>query len=207
MKNLIFTILLCGFSSGAFTQTLTNTSWELFFPDGTNAFVNFSSDTLFRSSDGIDFSPLSIFQESIDTFVINDIDPLFTSCGTQGNYTFVITNDTLDFNLVSDTCTIRRNNFIDGIWVKILSTGSEDVETEASLIRVYPNPTRDIFFIESTVNNRNSPFIIFNQLGQQVLSGQLTNEIHLINTYEMPKGLYYIQIGEEKKQTKMLIKQ
>lgn len=207
MKNLTFTILFCTLSTGVFSQTLNNTNWELFFPDGSNAFVNFSSDTLYRSIDGIDFTPLSIFQENMDSFIINAIDPVATTCGTQGNYTFVITNDTLDFTLVSDTCTIRRNNFINAIWVKIISTEIEDVETTASLIKVYPNPTSSTLFIESAINNRNSPFIIFNQLGQQVLSGQLINEIHSINTNEIPTGLYYIQIGKEKKETIMIIKQ
>jgi hypothetical protein len=208
MKNLISTILFCVLSTGVFSQTLTNTNWELSFPDGTsNGFVNFSSDTLYRSTDGINFSPLSVFQENIDSFIINDIDPSFTSCGTPGSYTFVITNDTLDFTLISDTCTVRINSIANSTWIRNLSTKIEDVETAASLIKVYPNPTSGTFFIESTINNRNSPFIIFNKLGQQVLSGQLTNEIHLINTDEIPKGLYYIQIGEEKKQTKMIIKQ
>jgi len=208
MKNLIFTIILSAFSTGVFSQTLTNTNWELFFPDGTgNGFVNFSSDTLYRSSDGIDFSPFSIFQESMDSFIINDIDPSFTSCWTPGNYTFVITNDTLDFTLISDTCTVRINSIDNSVWVNILSTDIEDVGTPASLIKVYPNPAKNTLSIEAAINNRNSPFFIFNQLGQQVLSGQLMNEISIIDIKKIPPGLYYIQIGIEEKQTIMIMKQ
>lgn len=207
MKNLIFTIVLSAFSTGIFSQTLTSTNWELFFPDGTsNGFVNFSSDTLYRSNDGIDFTPLSIFQENMDSFIINDIDPMFTSCGTPGNYTFVITNDTLDFTLVNDTCTVRINSIGNSVWVRTSSTNVEDLRTTASLIKVYPNPTSSNLYIESTMDNRNSPFIIFNQLGQQVLSGQLTTEVHSININEIPTGLYYIQIGKEKRQTIRIMK-
>lgn len=206
MKNLIIIILLSTISSGVFSQTLTGTSWELFFSDGTTAFVNFSSDTLYRSNDGVTFVPLSLFQENADSFVINDIDTMFTTCRLSGNYTFIITNDTLDFTLVSDTCTIRRGNFIDGVWVRSSSTGVEDVESELSSVRVYPNPTSNILFIESIIDIQNASFIIFNQQGQQILSGQLTSEINRINVEDIPKGLYYIQIGEEKRQPIMIIK-
>lgn len=207
MKNLIFTIFLCVLSTGVFSQSLTNTSWELFFPDSTKGYVNFGTDTLSRSSDSIAFTALSIFQENMDSLIINDIFPDTTTCGTSGKYTFVITNDTLDFTLVSDTCSIRRFNFIGGIWVKILATEIEDIETEPSLIKVYPNPVKNTLFIESAINYRNSPFTISNHLGQQILSGQLTNEVHSISTSEIPTGLYYIQIGKEKRQAIMIIKQ
>lgn len=206
MKNLIITILLCSLSSGIFSQSLDDTQWKVQSPGGAfTIYVNFSMDTVRRSNDGIIFSPVGTYEENIDTLTVMDIDPAL--CGTdEGIYTFDISNDTLSFSLVNDNCMDRSVIFITGIWTNNPSTTNiEALETIYS-IKAYPNPVSNILFIESDFEYQNVPYIIFNQLGQEVLSGQLTNQIHSINTNEIPTGLYYIQIGKENKETITIVK-
>jgi plastocyanin len=70
-----------------------------------------------------------------------------------------------------------------------------------------PNPVRD--FIQVTVSENDllgSGYLVFNQLGRQVMTGRLTDKITRLAVNQLPSGVYFIQIANLKNQTfKVLI--
>jgi hypothetical protein len=85
-------------------------------------------------------------------------------------------------------------------------TGISDLVNDRN-IQVYPNPTSDLINIKG--NNYSiigEPYIINNQLGMQVLTGKLVNEVSTVDLSTLEAGFYLLQIGQEKKQTFKVIK-
>lgn len=69
-----------------------------------------------------------------------------------------------------------------------------------------PNPAND--FIRITVNDANligSDYLLFDQIGQQILAGKLTDKITSVAVSEFPSGLYFVQIGGLKANTYKLM--
>lgn len=63
---------------------------------------------------------------------------------------------------------------------------------------VYPNPTEGIITIKnSAFRISHSAFHITNLLGQTLMTGQIKDENQQINVSTLPKGLYFITIGNE----------
>lgn len=71
---------------------------------------------------------------------------------------------------------------------------------------VYPNPSNDFITIENKNGKLISPYVIINCLGQQILTGKLTNEKTMIDISALQEGFYLLQVGEEEKQTFKLVK-
>jgi len=73
-----------------------------------------------------------------------------------------------------------------------LTTGIADKTTVLKL-KVYPNPSNDIFYVESK-NNQNAE--IYNSLGQMVKSVQIeANSINQFDMKEMPNGIYILKLN------------
>jgi hypothetical protein len=73
-------------------------------------------------------------------------------------------------------------------------------------IKVYPNPSNNFITIENKSTLLNSTYLIFNSLGQQVLTGKLTHTTTTVDIKELPTGLYFLQVGDEEKQTFKVMK-
>ena len=73
-------------------------------------------------------------------------------------------------------------------------------ENNAMEIKVYPNPTNGILFVE-TVCTPSLPeatkYIITNVTGQTLLSGRITNEIQQIDVTGLVEGMYFVRIQSD----------
>ena len=83
-------------------------------------------------------------------------------------------------------------------------------ETKTSLsITLAPNPASN--FIRITANETNligSGYVLFDQLGRQVLAGKLTDKITSVAINQLPSGMYFMRIAAQNIETyKVMIKQ
>lgn len=74
-------------------------------------------------------------------------------------------------------------------------------------INIYPNPTNNLLSIKSDNGFLGLNFTITDQLGRQILTGKLSNEITTIDVSSFSTGVYFFQVGQESKQTFKVIKQ
>jgi hypothetical protein len=72
------------------------------------------------------------------------------------------------------------------VWINI------DEKVNQQNIKVYPNPVKDVLNIEAN-NFSNKNIIIYNSLGQIVLSADFTNNLRL-NLNSFKKGIYLVKI-------------
>ncbi len=78
------------------------------------------------------------------------------------------------------------------------STPSTGSGTEGTLV-VYPNPTNGILFVQtlSATSLHDNTYRITNLMGQTVQTGSLTAETQKIDVTTLPKGMYFLTIGNE----------
>jgi plastocyanin len=91
--------------------------------------------------------------------------------------------------------------------VVVATTGV--VETQTSLsITLAPNPATN--FIRITANESNligSGYVLFDQLGRQMLTGKLTDNVTRVAVNQLPSGMYFMRIAAQRSETyKVLIK-
>jgi hypothetical protein len=72
-------------------------------------------------------------------------------------------------------------------------TGINDIKN--SNIKIYPNPTNNIIYIEGLDNNKSNTIQIFDVQGKLVLTKTI-NEKGTIDLSELNKGVYVIKVGE-----------
>ena len=92
-------------------------------------------------------------------------------------------------------------------WSECLDKGVMVVdENNAMEIKVYPNPTNGILFVETrraTSLQAETEYIITNVTGQTLLSGHITNETQQIDVTGLADGMYFVRIqGDEGTVTK-----
>lgn len=93
-----------------------------------------------------------------------------------------------------------------GIYRRATTVGINEQINNNINISVYPNPTNNLISIKVDSKFLGSNFIISDQLGRQVSSGKLSNEITTVDFSSFSKGLYLLQVGHENKQTFKVIK-
>jgi hypothetical protein len=77
--------------------------------------------------------------------------------------------------------------------------GIEDgPSTGSGTLTVYPNPTNGVLFVEThgRASRPDQTYRITNLMGQTVLSGTITAETQQIDVSDLPKGMYFITVGE-----------
>jgi hypothetical protein len=94
-------------------------------------------------------------------------------------------NQTLNMELVENTA--ARNYQLSVL------TGINDIKN--SNIKIYPNPTNNIIYIEGLDNNKSNTIQIFDVQGKLVLTKTI-NEKGTIDLSELNKGVYVIKVGE-----------
>ncbi|MFK7771265.1 MAG: T9SS type A sorting domain-containing protein [Saprospiraceae bacterium] len=91
----------------------------------------------------------------------------------------------------------------DSIYIDFIPTAIDEIENFNCLI--FPNPSLGQIQIDCNLENQNLKFQIINLLGQVMLSDFFRNE----TTFELPEGIYTIQIFNEKdqniKKSKMVV--
>ena len=187
-----------------FCQSLINTTWSVYKDSATFfMYFRFGTNTLYDSDDNISYYPISTFLENGSNLSIIDIPP--TLCpGITGQYTFTIANDTLKFTLINDLCYGRPIVFCNYHWINIV-TGIQHINILTG-IQIYPNPADNEIFVKSKDKIQGEPYVISDQLGRQILTGNLITENTSIDINKLSAGLYYIQIGEKSKHLTLLMK-
>jgi predicted alpha/beta superfamily hydrolase len=74
---------------------------------------------------------------------------------------------------------------------------SEIKELDEPNLTIYPNPTKDSFKIEC-INCNNQNFNVVSSEGKIILKGKLENGQAIIDSGKFKKGIYFVQIAQEK---------
>ena len=72
---------------------------------------------------------------------------------------------------------------------------------------ISPNPTTSIITVKSSLELIGKEFIIYDQLGKEVMSGIITSEETEIDLSNISEGVYLFKVGEEMQETFRIIKQ
>ena len=73
-------------------------------------------------------------------------------------------------------------------------------------IVAYPNPAQEVIMIETNGYEQNLAYYIIDQTGRQFMNGILIKNKNLLEINQLASGLYFIQIGQNKKTIKMIKK-
>ena len=72
---------------------------------------------------------------------------------------------------------------------------TDGVEEMDGGIKVYPNPTQGILFVETRfIASQPSAYCITNTMGQTLMTDQITCETQQIDVSNLPQGIYFIAI-------------
>jgi len=77
---------------------------------------------------------------------------------------------------------------------------------EKVTVAVYPNPSNAIFQIHNNIPFNNDSYVIFDSLGQKVLSGQFNESFPYINMGNFAAGVYFLKIENIPQTIKLLKK-
>ena len=89
--------------------------------------------------------------------------------------------------------------FTSQVQPEVISSVAGAKKSDIAAFKVYPNPVRDCFYIQSDLNWIRGPLQItlFNALGQKVLQRTLSSDsIIKIGTGGIPNGIYMLRIGQ-----------
>ena len=88
-----------------------------------------------------------------------------------------------------------------------IKTGISDITSEAKF-SVYPNPANDLITIKVNHAERliDSSYAIYDNLGRQVLKGEITSEVTSVNIGQLKKGVYVLKVGEQNGKTFKVVK-
>jgi hypothetical protein len=87
-----------------------------------------------------------------------------------------------------------------------LTTGIAKSYSNEQSISVFPNPATDLITVKADNKMIGSTFIVTDKTGRQVLTGKLNNETTTLNISELPAGVYFFEIGNQKRQTFKVVK-
>jgi hypothetical protein len=79
-----------------------------------------------------------------------------------------------------------------------VTVGMAEKQNPKSNFKIYPNPTQGQLTIESSKENFDAPFLIYNTQGQMVRSIRIANQRQQINLSKLPAGLYFVVQGENR---------
>ena len=135
---------------------------------------------IYRSTDGQDYNLIGVATGSTMHFDDNE-------CASETYYYKVTAINTI----AGGECESAPAMAADGIhdYVTVQTDGVAEMEND---VKVYPNPTRSILFVETQCLA--SAYRITNPMGQTVLTGQITGETEQIDVSNLPHGMYFITI-------------
>jgi hypothetical protein len=202
-KYILQLFLIFALSYSAKAQSLYNTYWEVYSPTGVLAYYfHVGTDTVFISTDLINYAPLTSYTVNGDTVTIVDLGLSPVSCPVidTGHYTYAIQNDTLIYNLISDSCSARATVLATYFWVR-MTTGIEDRNFPFA-ISVFPNPSNDGIF-NLNINNSESgadKYSVYTMEGQLIVENTLCDHGNIectINLLDFPSGIYFLTLHSQ----------
>lgn len=75
-------------------------------------------------------------------------------------------------------------------------TDASILENEQPYMRVYPNPSNDLLYLESMFTNPTN-FQVMDGNGRMVLEGTIDNALELISVKNMASGIYFLHVNHE----------
>ena len=137
---------------------------------------------VYRSTDGQNYSLIGIATGSAMHFDDND----------SSSETFYYQVTAIN-TIAGGDCESAPAMAADGIH-DFVTVHTDGVMELADDIKVYPNPTRDILFVETRFAGSESVYRISNTLGQILMTGQMARETQQIDVSLLPQGMYFITI-------------
>ena len=121
-------------------------------------------------------------------------------CHHTGKYTYQISNDSLIFNIIEDSCNMRALIFLEGNWIS-LNTGVQD-KYQPFTLKTFPNPTKEDITISIENFNGNIQTEVYDIIGNGL---QTTNET-TISLRDYSKGIYILKVtyGNRVEEVKVL---
>ena len=114
----------------------------------------------------------------------------------EGDYGIVaaVFNDAKNRDYEELAFSNRSDSGIVGVEENGPSTGSGATRT----LTVYPNPANNVLFVETrrATSLPVGTYRIVNPIGQTVMEGQITTEKQQIDVRNLPKGVYFITVGD-----------
>jgi hypothetical protein len=80
-------------------------------------------------------------------------------------------------------------------YLENLSLGKVQNELR-SLIRIYPNPTRDMVYFDVDSSLKNLRYTFYDMSGREVMNGMINNRITRIDTAKLPSGIYTVKLDK-----------
>lgn len=71
---------------------------------------------------------------------------------------------------------------------------------------IFPNPTTDKITIKTSYNSNDLSYIIYDQIGRQIVSGRIEKQTTTADISKLEAGIYFLQINGQNKQTFKIIK-
>ena len=87
-----------------------------------------------------------------------------------------------------------------------LSTDIHDIDTK-SIISIFPNPTANQINISTNLELIGSVYNVYDYTGKSVLIGKITSEKTILELGNIEEGIYFLNVGENYKQTFKIIKE
>jgi len=102
-------------------------------------------------------------------------------------------------------CTFHiQTNQMKGI-ITVTALGVNDFQLVKSFT-VFPNPATDFINVKANDNSFDSTFCIIDEQGRMVSGGKLTDVTTTIDLSQFTSGVYFLQVGDDKKQTFRFLK-
>ncbi|MBR5378672.1 MAG: T9SS type A sorting domain-containing protein [Bacteroidales bacterium] len=93
----------------------------------------------------------------------------------------------------------------DAIYGELHGVEEDSPSTGSETLTVYPNPANGILFVQTLrATSLPAQYRITNLIGQNMLTGNISDEIQKIDIESLPSGMYFISVGE---QTAKFVKQ
>ncbi len=93
----------------------------------------------------------------------------------------------------------------DAIYSEIHGVEEDGPSTGSEAFTVYPNPANGVLFVQTLrATSLPAQYRITNLIGQNMLTGNISDEIQKIDIESLPSGMYFISVGE---QTAKFVKQ
>jgi hypothetical protein len=71
---------------------------------------------------------------------------------------------------------------------------------------IFPNPTTDKITVKTSYNFYDLPYVIYDQIGRQIVSGKIEKQTTTVDISKLEAGIYFLQINGQNKQTFKIIK-
>jgi hypothetical protein len=151
---------------------------------------SFANDTLTANSDSmIAYIPNKIlYNDSSNYIEFYTPDTIYQCTDVIGKYSYQISNDSLIFNLIDDSCGHRDFLFTHN-WVRT----NTDVQNkyEKFTLKTFPNPTKENINISINNFNGNIQTEVFDLIGNRL---QTTNKT-TISLIGYSKGIYILKVN------------